>query len=229
MIFPMKKSILIALFAILGTSAYAQIEAAFTYGYRFGGRLPVRYDNQFGELRANSSDAFGVDLRYDLGQGGTRLMAAYSRQITRIDFVGNGFFDREEFLRVAVEYITLGIMRGSEFRQGINPFGGASFGMAILTPRENNLSQEIRIGINLQGGVNYFITEKVGVRMSVGMYAPLMFAGVGIFCGGGGCNTGVNAGSTILQGDLSAGVVVRLGGDNKPPQQPRQASPNATW
>ncbi len=207
----MKKWILIVFFAVLGTSAFAQIEAAFTYGYRFGGRLPVRYNNQWGELRANSSDAFGADLRYELGNGGTKLMAAYTRQVTQIDFVGGGFFDREEFFSTTVEYVTLGIMRGSQFKQGINPFGGASFGMAILTPREQNLSQELRIGINLQGGINYFITDKVGIRMSVGVYAPLMFAGVGIFCGGGGCNTGVSAGSSILQGDLSAGLVVRLG------------------
>ncbi len=208
----MKKWICMALFAVLGTSAFAQIEAAFTYGYRFGGRLPVRYNNQWGELRANATDAFGADLRYDFGNG-TRAMVAYTRQVTRIDFVGGGFFEREEFINTTVEYVTLGIMRGSTFREGINPFGGASFGMAIMSPRQTDLSQEIRLGINLQGGFNYFFTEKVGLRVSVGMYAPLMFAGVGIFCGGGGCNTGVSAGSTILQGDISTGLVVRLGGD----------------
>lgn len=222
------KAIFTVLFLLfLGTETWAQLEVAFSYGYRFGGRLPVRVDNQFGDLRVNESDAFTGDLRYRAG--GTTITASYTRQSSSVDFVGRSFLERERLFSTTVEYITVGGCRGAYSELGFNPFGCLGVGVGILTPQNTDLRNEVRLGANLSGGFNYFFTEKVGLRMSLGILTPFQFGSAGLFCGGGGCSVGVGASSQIVQGDISGGVVVRLGGDSKPAQQPRQPSQNMSW
>lgn len=194
----------------LSVAGSAQVEVAVSYGYRFGGSLPVWVDNSYGELRVNESDAFSGDLRYRVG--GTVLTASYTRQSSSVDLVGSGFFDRERLFDTNIEYITVGGCRGAHSDVGFNPFTCMEMGVGILTPQRSDLRNEVRISARLSGGFNYFFTEKVGLRMSLGLLTPLQFGSAGIFCGGGGCNVGVGSSSQILQGDLSGGIVVRLAG-----------------
>jgi|GEM_PF-6959611 len=46
------------------------------------------------------------------------------------------------------------------------------------------------------------------------MLLPLQFGSGGLYCGiatgGSGCSVGVGASSTIIQGDFSAGIVLKL-------------------
>lgn len=196
----------------VGASASAQLEAAFSYGYRFGGNLPVWVDNSYGELRVNASDAFTGDVRYRLGE--TTLKASYTRQSSSVDLVGSGFFDRETLFDANIEYITVGGCRGASANTGFNPFTCMELGVGILTPQDANLLGEIKLSAKLSGGFNYFFTERVGLRMSLGILSPLQFGSAGVFCGGGGCDIGVGGSSQIVQGDLSGGIVVRLQGND---------------
>lgn len=196
---------------VIGTSTWAQIEASFSYGYRFGGRMQVRVDNEWGEFRVSDSEAISADLRLAIGDGGSKITMNYTRQATSIDFVPRNVFDREQLFAANIEYYSIGIVRGGTQSLGFNPFGSFSLGVGVLSPRNTELRNEVRLAGVLGGGFNYFFTEKVGLRMSVGILTPFQFGGAGMFCGGGGCSVGVGASSTILQGDISAGVVVRLG------------------
>lgn len=39
---------------------------------------------------------------------------------------------------------------------------------------------------------------------------PINTYGGGLFCGSGGCNIGVSGGSSLLQADITAGLVMRF-------------------
>lgn len=205
----------------IGAPASAQLEASFSYGYRFGGSLPVWVDNSYGELRVNESDAFTGDVRYRVG--GTTLTASYTRQSSAVDLVGSGFFDREKLFDANIEYITVGGCRGAYSNTGFNPFTCMELGVGLLTPQVADLLNEVKLSAKLSGGFNYFFTERVGLRMSLGLLTPLQFGSAGIFCGSGGCNIGVGSSSQIVQGDLSGGIVVRLSGGETAP------SGNTQW
>ena len=56
-------------------------------------------------------------------------------------------------------------------------------------------------------------SEKVGIRLQGRLLMPMYFAGVGLPAGTGGGGVSVNSAIPILQGDLTAGLVLQLGGE----------------
>ena len=60
-------------------------------------------------------------------------------------------------------------------------------------------------------------TDKIGIRAQGRFLIPITFSGAGMYCGigtgGSGCSIGTSGWGTILQGDISGGLVIRLGQD----------------
>ncbi|TVR40694.1 MAG: hypothetical protein EA392_03130 [Cryomorphaceae bacterium] len=202
------------IFTLIAQLGMSQMELGVSYGYRFGGSLPVRVDNQFGKLKVEDSGAFSADFRYRVG--GSALLVAYSRQSSTIDFVQSGLFGRERLFDANIEYFLLGVSRGRDNGIGFNPFGQIALGIGVITPLSTAINSEIRPAVTMRGGFNYFFTEMIGLRVSVGILAPLQYGNAGIFCdSASGCGVGVGASSQIVQGDLSGGLVFRFGNRNR--------------
>jgi hypothetical protein len=195
-------------------SAKAQMELAVSYGYRFGGSLPVRVGNDFGKLKVEDSGAFSADFRYRVG--GSALLIAYSRQSSAVDFVQSGIFGREQLFDATIEYFLLGVSRGADNGIGFNPFGQIALGIGVISPLNTTFTSEIRPAVTMRGGFNYFFTDLIGLRVSVGILAPLQYGNAGLFCDtASGCGLGVGASSQIVQGDISGGLVFRFGNRNR--------------
>jgi len=56
-----------------------------------------------------------------------------------------------------------------------------------------------------------WFSDRIGIRLQGRLLMPLYFAGAGVYFGSGGSGLSVGAGSTILQGDLTAGLIIGLG------------------
>lgn len=196
-------------FALITQLGMAQMELGVSYGYRFGGSLPVRVDNQFGKLKVEDSGAFSADFRYRIG--GTALLLAYSRQTSAVDFVQGGLFGDERLFDATIEYFLLGVSRGADMGVGFNPFGQVALGVGVISPISSTYTSEIRPAVTMRGGFNYFFTDLIGLRVSVGILAPLQYGNAGLFCDtASGCGVGVGASSQIVQGDISGGLVFRF-------------------
>ena len=100
---------------------------------------------------------------------------------------------------------------------------------AVLTDPKSDVL--VRFAASLQGGAKFDLSEKIGLRIKAAMLMPLQFGSGGLFCGigtgGSGCSVNVGASSSIIQGDFSAGVVVKLG--NSDSQQEKSPSSNPVW
>jgi len=187
------------------------LEVSAFYGYRFGGKVDVFYGPDLGYIKINDNAAYGVDLSYRV-RNRFMLNLQWSRQDTDMDFYGYQEIGAEPLGDVAVEYFMISALSeaGNPLSQVV-PFGGAGIGLVVATPQERNLDTAYRFAFTLQGGVKIWLNDKVGLRLRGAMLAPMQWGSGGLFCStGSGCNIGVGASTTILQGEFSGGVVVKL-------------------
>jgi hypothetical protein len=213
------KIIVSALLILLSFSSFSQmstnepvgLEVSGFYGYRFGGKVDVFNGGDLGYIKINDNAAYGVDLSYRI-RDRFSLNLQWSRQDTDMDFYSYQEIGVESLGDVAVEYFMVSALSevGNSLSQVV-PFGGAGIGMVVATPSERNLDTAYRFAFTLQGGVKIWLNDKVGLRLRGAMLAPMQWGSGGLFCGtGSGCQVGVGASTTILQGEFSGGVVVKL-------------------
>lgn len=100
--------------------------------------------------------------------------------------------------------------------RNIKPFGTFAIGAAWMSPTatsQTNIQVEdaVRFAMGIGGGVKIFFSEKIGLRLHGRLLFPLTFSGGGLYFGTGGAGLAVGAGIPVLQGDLSAGLIIGLG------------------
>jgi opacity protein-like surface antigen len=181
------------------------------YGYRFGGKVDVFYQNDLGYIKINDNAAYGLDLNIRLRER-YHVNLQWSRQDTDMDFYGYREIGAESLGDVAVEYFMVsGLSDLGPALGPVTPFFGAGIGLVVGTPSDGRLDTSYRFGFTLQGGTRIWLNDRVGLRLRAALLAPMQWGSGGLFCSSGsGCDVGVGASTTILQGELSGGVVVKL-------------------
>ena len=210
-------SALLLLFTLTSFAQYSAddsngLEISAFYGYRFGGKVDVFYGADLGYLKINDNAAYGVDLSYRI-RNRFNVNLQWSRQDTDMDFFGYREIGAEDLGSVAVEYFMVSALSDvGTANSSVVPFGGAGIGMVVATPADSrNLDAAYRFAFTLQEGVKIWLNDRVGLRLRGAMLAPMQWGSGGLFCSSGsGCDVGVSASTTILQGEFSGGVVVKL-------------------
>ena len=111
---------------------------------------------------------------------------------------------------VIMNYYLLGF--NQELTEGpAVPFGVFNIGVLNVKGQETNFSENW-FTVGLGGGLKYYISDRIGIRLQARLFLPMQFAGVGFGCGSGGCGSGVSGYSSTIQGDFTGGVVLKLGG-----------------
>ncbi|MEM9053295.1 MAG: hypothetical protein AAGC47_14675 [Bacteroidota bacterium] len=176
-----------------------------------GGSVDVYHLHDLGTIKINDNAAYGVDLSYRL-RDRYYINLQWTRQDTNMDFFGFREIGVESLGDVAVEYFNISALSDLGPSVGpVVPFLGAGVGLVVATPDRRNLETAYRFGFTLQGGARIWLSDKVGLRLRAAMLAPMQWGSGGLFCStGSGCDVGVSASTTILQGELSGGVVVKL-------------------
>jgi hypothetical protein len=111
-------------------------------------------------------------------------------------------------------YFQIGVV-GSITRQNPNvvPFGSFSVGATLFSLED--YSDTWRFSITAGLGARFMFSEHIGVMLRGRVMLPMTFSGAGGYCGlgtgGTGCGLTVNSWTAIVQGDLNAGLIIRLG------------------
>ncbi len=209
------RNYLIVVFAVLffipsELSAQGKFEISPFGGYMFGGRIRF-YE---GELRINDNANFGVALSTEI-RPGFQFELSWSQMQSNASFRPNyGYEDFAGDFDVNVNYFQAGGIW--EMDKGkIHPYGLFSLGTTWFDAREKNIDDVWRFSIALGGGAKVWFSDHVGIRLQGRFLVPMYFSGGGIFCGigtgGSSCGVSLGAGSTILEGDLTAGLMFKLG------------------
>lgn len=202
-------------FSIAGYGQYTKsdtkIELVGFGGYRIGGSVDVFYNNDLGTLKIRDNAVYGAELNYKI-RDRYYVSLQWTRQDSEMDFYGFRDLDIETLDGLATEYFMISGL--SDLGPGggpLTPFAGAGVGLMVATPERRSLDTAYRFAFTLQGGVKIDFTERLGIKLRAAMLAPMQWGSGGLFCStGSGCNVGVGASTTILQGEFSGGVVVKL-------------------
>lgn len=200
---------LLIAFLSLGANAQQQIELSPQIGYLFTSKA---YFYQ-GTLTAQDAPCYGLTIGIPTSWD-TYGEFTYTRSDTRADFFATrpGYED-DSFDMAANYFLFSGTKQGGTNK--VVGFGNASFGGVWYDAKANSVSDVWRFAFGLGGGVKLYISDLIGLRFQGRLLFPLYFTGGGMYygIGGGGSGGGVylSSTSTVVQGDLSVGLIFQLG------------------
>lgn len=175
-----------------------------------------------GRLNGYEADAlfengpdFGLGLSYGLGNG-KNIEVSYTIAASSAALRRNDIGTISEETKMTFGYIQAGYVQDFMLKQpkaDIRPFLLGTIGAAYLNPEDASYTTVWRFAAAFGGGLKYFITERVGLRVQARLLLPLFFEGGGFYCGSGGCGAGVSTFTPLAQGDVGGGLVIKLGDD----------------
>ncbi|MGD8594729.1 MAG: hypothetical protein PVF82_18025 [Gammaproteobacteria bacterium] len=174
------------------------------YGYQFGGRAST-YN---GEVRIKDSENVGFTLEIPY-TGTTTMQLLYIYQDTSLQRTDKYTAKTEDLFDLSVQYFHLGgtaeVAKGST-----TSFVSGSLGATYFDPDKSGISSETLFSLSFGMGLLKEIHKNIALRIQGRLLIPIQYGGGSLFCGNGGCSIGLSGGTTILQGDVTAGIAVRF-------------------
>lgn len=183
--------------------AHAQIELSASAGYQFWGKANAREGRMSIKPAANFQATAGYRLAHNLvGE------LSYIHQPTALRLKARGTGETAELFDMAVHYFQIGAMYEMDTGGGFVPFGGAMVGASLFNPKEKGIGNEWLFAFSLTGGFKIPLSSGFGLRAQGNLLFPVQWSGGGLWCGLGGCNIGVGARTSIIQGAVTGGLYV---------------------
>lgn len=161
-----------------------------------------------GELRIENNFNYGIalDIRTE---NELFVELLYSRIDTEVLFGEEYFESARTPFDMSTEYFQTGAH--IEIETGaFRPFAALTLGATYFNPKEDDISSDWRFSFTVGGGVKYYFTNSIGVRLQWRFLVPVYFSEGSIFCSNGTCEITVAGGIYLLQYDLTAGLVIAL-------------------
>jgi len=178
---------------------------AFT-GYSFNSQINTYY----GKFRVQDSPNYGGILGFGLSSD-VFVEIMYNRTDTRVDYYYVSDFQP---LNISTEFYQVGAQQ--QFGPGIvKPFAAITLGMIRFNLKESGTEiskgDAFRFAPTIGGGVKILPGERIGIRLQARLGMPMELNGLFVGVGTGGASTGVSFRIPLVQFDLSAGLILRLG------------------
>ena len=215
----MKKITILIIMVLTFQLGFSQEVRLNTYaGYVFDDRVDSYFSSSsYYEGTINGGFQWGAGLEYRLPNGkGIELQ--YLRQDTQAPMVYQdggilgGQLQRTTF-DLANNWIMLNGNNYFVVNDKVEPYFGAGIGVVISNvenPDNRNSQNFTKFAWALRGGSNFWLAEKVGLKVQASLMSAVQGAGGGIYFGTGGVGTGVSTYSTIFQFGFEGGLVFRF-------------------
>jgi len=201
------------------SSAQGKFEITPFGGYMFGGKLRTYQ----GDLKVQDNANYGLLINIAIAKD-QKFEFFWSQMQTSADFRPYyGYEDLRANFDLNINYYQIGTVREVNMDK-IRPFGAFTLGAVYFNPKNTgsqdspgyyNIQDSWRFSVSLGGGAKIWLSDRIGIRLQGRLLMPLYFQGVSMYAGvgTGGASTGisVNSGVPILQGDLTAGLIIALG------------------
>lgn len=209
----MKKSLLVALILLSTSSLFAQVELSGYGGWLWTGSIYLPsysgyYDGQ--DAKATDMGNYGARIGFRMP---THVIAEFDWTHTNFDFEYRDIYGEKAVVPVSANYYLAGGVR--EMQEGpTTPYGIFNIGAVNFKNTESG-DNATYFATGFGFGVKHFFNDKIGIRLQARLLIPMMFGGGYFGCGvgtaGGGCSSGAYSYSTLLQGDFTGGIVLKLG------------------
>jgi hypothetical protein len=205
--FKMKKIFLIPvliLVAILESKAQSVEITPFT-GYTFDHSFPIAG----GRARLGGGQTVGGMLGFQLNDL-AEVELLYSYQGGR-GTANSSLLNNRVDEGIQVHYAMIGFNRLFPTSNQMAFFSGLKAGTGTVASSENNFNNITRFTVGLNGGMKYFFTDNVGLRLQANLMIPVSNVGAGLWWSpGAGAQVGINSWSSVIQFGFTGGLVFRL-------------------
>jgi len=206
----LKSNFIIALAALfIGSSAFAQFEITPQAGYQIGSK----YSYNGGYFKLTDGAQYGLTLNFDINPvgGQVEIMYAYQGADLRVQDYFIPELSNETFItNMTAHHVQFGFIQNFNEDEAFRPFIGMSAGFTIFDPSDSLYESRTKFSFGLTGGIKYFFTDRLGMRIQAQLLMPIEWGGVYYTNGGGVITTG----GTLVQLNFTGGLIFRLGGDS---------------
>ncbi len=182
-------------------------------GYMFNGKINFVQ----GDLRFSDEVDYGVILGIPVRHGVIAELS-YTRSESRGTWSPSYYYQGDfpaTSINVNINYFQVGAIKEMEIQDEFFGFGGLTLGAAYYNTTDKQYADLWRFAFGLQAGLKYFFSDAIGIRVQGRMLFPIYAGGAGAYCGvgtgGSSCGLSFGGSTLVLQGDLTAGIVFRLG------------------
>ncbi len=199
----MKKLLLlpVLVFLFIGSAHAQKFEITPQYGYQVG----AKWNYYGGYVKLKSSDHYGFTLDLSLSDN---LQAEFfwAQQNSTVAVKDVILYPREEEVTDArVDHFQLGLIHLFGYSDA-RPFVGMSAGWSTFSPDENDFRSNTSFTIGFTGGLKYFFSDRIGLRLQGQLLMPVQWGGFYIGTGG----SGVTTGGSIVQLNFSGGLIIAI-------------------
>ncbi|MCR9013944.1 outer membrane beta-barrel protein [Aquiflexum gelatinilyticum] len=174
-------------------------------GYTF----PASYRISSGTARLGDGQNWGGNLGFSLNEF-MEIEVSYNYMATRATASSPLLNDRVD-VRTQVHYAMIGANRLFPTSDAMTFFAGMKMGTGTLAFPDGEYRNITKFSIGLQGGMKYFASERVGIRLQANLMMPVLAAGGSLWWSpGGGTAVGVSTFSPIVQFGFTGGIILRL-------------------
>lgn len=212
----MKKIILAALILFSTGEIFAQVEIGGFGGWLWTGSIPAYLQ----DIKVSDEGNYGVVAGYKVQE---EMIVEFEWNHTNNEvsyreyLVGGGLGDPVK-VPLTLNYYMLGFNYLATFNEPLVPYGLVNLGVLNSKSEAHDgvpSNSENWFAAGLGGGLRYYLNDRIGIRLQARILLPMQFGGVGFGCGigtgGGGCGAGVSTYTSIIQGDFTGGIVLKLG------------------
>lgn len=204
----MPLAVLLAL-TLLPTPGAADISLAPFAGFRMSSSVDIETAgaSTSDQIDFRDSASQGLVVNFDLAEPGKQTELYFGRQSTSARLDNGLFAPGVDSIDLMIYQLQFG---GLYFPGGKNHGGFVSgvFGVTRLEPDDSRYETHHRAALSLGGGYQFFLTEKLRLRLDLrGVYTALNSGG-SAFCSGG-CELRFDS-SGYLQVEAGAGLAIRF-------------------
>lgn len=179
-----------------------KVEITPLVGYQLNGNLNFVQ----GDMSFQNSINYGIGIGVNAGYG-TFIEAMYSFSASESYFRSFSPYYEDQRFKTDIHFIQLSGLKEFIESGRIRPFGTIGVGASGFVPKEPQYNSWWSFAMTLGLGAKINITQNIGIRLQARLLMPLTYAGMGLYCGGGGCGGGLTASSTVISGDFMGGLI----------------------
>lgn len=170
-------------------------------GYNAGDR----FDVDFGDARVDESGWIDATLSIPIKQI-VNFELSYQFQSTTLST--NTTLVDDPHIPMDLHYFLIGGVKTIRTPYPVVPFFGLKLGGVLIAPgSSSDYNDKFLFAVQLAGGIKYFMSEHVGIKLDLQLNMPMQGVGASIGCGTGGCGYGVSTFTTITQFGGGGGLV----------------------
>ncbi len=174
----------------------------------FGGWLWTGSAGNNGSIKVDDKGNYGIRVGVSPM---SEILVEFEWNHTDTRLQWNDFLSPTDFEEdVTFDYYMIGINKQMSEGPAI-PYGLLNLGVLNVRGQTINFSENWFV-VGLGGGIKYYLSDKIGIRLQARIILPMQFAGIGIGCGSGGCGGGISGYASTIQGDFTGGVILKMGG-----------------